>query len=208
MNFKTDKSVLVLNSFINYFYGMTKSDLRKKYKALRKGLSSELIDNYSIDIVNNLLNLDIWNYEFYHVYLPIEKHNEVNTEYILNILSGKDKNIVISKSNFDTQAMTHYLLTDNTRIRKNEYDIPEPIDGIAIASNKLDVVFVPLLAYDQLGNRVGYGKGFYDRFLSECKEGVIKIGLSFFEAEEMITDIGAKDVRLDYCVTANGAISF
>jgi len=187
---------------------MTKSDLRKKYKALRNGLSSELIDDRSMAIANNLLKLDIWNHGFYHIYLPIETYNEVNTEYILNILAGKDKNIVISRSDFNTQEMTHYLLTDNTRIRKNDYDIPEPTDGIAIASNNLDVVFVPLLAYDQLGNRVGYGKGFYDRFLSKCKESVIKIGLSFFEAEEPITDINPMDVRLDYCVTASEALKF
>ncbi len=205
---KTDKSVLVLNSFINYFYTMIKIDLRKKYKALRKGLTPDQIDTRSIDIANNLLKLDIWNHEFYHIFLPIEKQNEVNTEFILNILSGKDKNIVISKSDFDTLQMTHYLLTDNTKIHKNAFDVPEPMDGIEILSAKIDVVFVPLLAYDQLGNRVGYGKGFYDKFLSECKDGVIKIGLSFFEAEESITDIGSYDERLDYCVTSSEVFIF
>jgi len=187
---------------------MTKSELRKKYKALRKGLSQDLIDNQSIDIANNLLKLDIWNYEFYHIFLPIETQKEVNTEFILNILSGKDKNIVISKSNFETLQMTHYLLTDNTRIKINNFDIPEPIDGIEIPSAKIDVVFVPLLAFDQLGERVGYGKGFYDKFLSECKEGVIKIGLSFFEAEESIREIHLNDIRLDYCVTSAEIFDF
>jgi 5-formyltetrahydrofolate cyclo-ligase len=187
---------------------MTKSYLRKKYKALRNGLSKELIDDRSIDIANNLLKLNIWHYGFYHIFLPIERHNEVNTEFILNILSGKDKNIVISQSNFATLEMTHYLLTDNTMIRKNDFDIPEPIDGIEIPSSKLDVVFVPLLTYDQLGNRVGYGKGFYDRFLSECRDDVIKIGLSFFEAEALITDIDLNDVRLDYCVTDSEVLEF
>jgi 5-formyltetrahydrofolate cyclo-ligase len=187
---------------------MTKNELRKKYKALRKDLDSGTNDTMSIAIANNLLKLDIWDKDYYHIFLPIEEQKEVNTEFILNILSGKDKNIVISKSNFETLEMTHYLLTDNTKIKKNSYNIPEPIDGIEISSEKIDVVFVPLLAFDKLGNRVGYGKGFYDRFLSGCREHVIKIGLSFFEAEDLIEDTNPKDVKLDYCVIPNKSLSF
>jgi 5-formyltetrahydrofolate cyclo-ligase len=99
--------------------------------------------------------------------------------------------------------MTHYLLTDNTKIKKNEYNIPEPVYGLEVPVTKIDVVFVPLLAFDLKGNRVGYGKGFYDKFLSECKPETIKIGLSFFEAEELIDDISENDIQLDSCVTPN-----
>jgi 5-formyltetrahydrofolate cyclo-ligase len=70
------------------------------------------------------------------------------------------------------------------------------------------VVFVPLLAFDTLGNRVGYGKGFYDQFLSECQPETIKIGLSFFEAENTITDVFEKDVRLDFCITPKKCYRF
>ena len=97
--------------------------------------------------------------------------------------------------------MTNYLLTDSTVIKKNSWNIPEPVDGIDIDSQKIDVVFVPLLAFDKRGHRIGYGKGFYDKFLSECRPETLKIGLSFFEAEEIINDISDSDVVLDYCVT-------
>jgi 5-formyltetrahydrofolate cyclo-ligase len=187
---------------------MTKSDLRKKYKTLRDALSMSQIDDLSISIANQLLKLPIWNYSFYHIFLTIEEKKEVNTDYILNILSGKDKHIVISKSNFKLGTMTHFLLTDNTIIKKNSLNIPEPIDGIEIDSKKLEVVFVPLLAFDKTGNRVGYGKGFYDRFLSECKPETIKIGLSFFEPETKIKDVYESDVKLDYCVTPKTVIHF
>lgn len=60
---------------------------------------------------------------------------------------------------------------------------------------------MPLLAYDKQGNRVGYGKGFYDKFLSQCKPNVVKIGLSFFEPEDLIEDIFENDVKLDVCIT-------
>ena len=187
---------------------MIKSELRHLYKKCRQQLSTERIDEQSLAIANQLLQLDIWNHSFYHIFLSITEHKEVDTDYILNILSGKDKNIIISKSDFNTLRMTHFLLTDNTVIKKNEWNIPEPVDGIEIASNKIDVVFVPLLAFDKQGNRVGYGKGFYDTFLSECKPKTIKVGLSFFEAEENIDDVFETDIKLDYCVTPNNIYHF
>ncbi|MDO5970679.1 5-formyltetrahydrofolate cyclo-ligase [Flavivirga aquimarina] len=180
---------------------MTKKELRLKYKTLRKHLSPEQIDELSISIANLVLKLPIWEYTFYHLFLSIEEQKEVNTDYILNILSGKDKNIVISKSDFKTGLMTHFLLTDNTKIRKNTYNIPEPVGGIPILNDSIEIVFIPLLGFDKTGNRVGYGKGFYDRFLADCKQETIKIGLSFFEAETEITDVFDNDVKLDYCLT-------
>jgi 5-formyltetrahydrofolate cyclo-ligase len=187
---------------------MTKTELRKTYKALRKDLSSETIEDLSLAISNQLLKIPIWEYSFYHIFLAIEAQKEVNTDYILNILSGKDKNILISKSDFETGEMTHFLLTDNTVIKKNNYNIPEPVDGIEITNDKIEVVFIPLLAFDKQGNRVGYGKGFYDRFLANCKPETIKIGLSFFEAEVEISDVFDGDIGLDYCVTTNKIYQF
>lgn len=187
---------------------MTKKELRIKYKALRNALSLEETEDKSLAIANMLLKLDIWGKTYFHLFLSIEEHKEIQTEYILQVLAGKDKEIVVSKSNFEDCSMTHYLLTDNTRLKKNEYNIPEPIDGLEVPDNKIDVVFVPLLAFDAFGHRTGYGKGFYDRFLANCKSDVIKIGLSFFDAEEKIDDIHPNDIVLDYCVTPHRIYTF
>lgn len=187
---------------------MSKSELRKKYKSLRKSLSESEIDDKSLAIANQLLKLNIWDKSFYHIFLTIEEQQEVNTEYILNILSGKDKNIVISRSNFDDYSMSHVLLTDSTRIKKNAYNIPEPVDGIPITSELIDVVFIPLLAFDKLGHRIGYGKGFYDRFLAQCKAETLKIGLSFFEAHKEDFEVSPSDIALDYCITPEKVFQF
>jgi 5-formyltetrahydrofolate cyclo-ligase len=187
---------------------MLKKDLRQKYKDKRQELSSTETEDLSLAIANKVLTLPIWNKTYFHVFLPIAEHKEVNTEYILHLLSGKDKEIVISKSDFETRNMTHFLLTDNTKIKKNEYNIPEPIDGLEVPTHKIEVVFVPLLAFDKTGHRAGYGKGFYDKFLTECKPETIKIGLSFFEAEEQIEDVFESDVTLNYCVTPNEVYKF
>ncbi len=174
----------------------------------RQKLSFDEIENKSLAIANQLLKLDIWDHTYFHLFLPIEEQKEVNTEYILQILQGKDKEVVISKSDFESISMTHYLLTDNTKIKKNSYNIPEPVNGLPVPTKMIEVVFVPLLAYDIQGNRVGYGKGFYDVFLSQCNDDVIKIGLSFFEPEELIEDVFEDDVTLNFCVNPTEILKF
>ena len=185
-----------------------KQQLRIHYKALRQQLMPGEIQEKSMAIANRLLTLDIWDKTYYHVFLTIENQKEVHTDCLLHILCGKDKEIIVSRSDFERCTMIHYLLTDNTKLVASPYGIPEPEDGIEVPSHKIDVVFVPLLAFDGKGHRVGYGKGFYDRFLSECKPGVLKIGLSFFEAEANEIPFNTSDIPLDYCVTPNLVYSF
>ena len=97
---------------------MDKKSLRQKAKAERQKLSQEEIEDKSLAIANQLLRMDILDKLYYHLFLTIEEQKEINTEYILQILAGKDKEIVISKCEFETLGMTHFLLTDNTKIKK------------------------------------------------------------------------------------------
>lgn len=187
---------------------MTKDQLRVKYKSLRDNFTADNIEDLSLDIANQALQLPIWNKSNYHIFLSIVSKKEINTEYLLQILAGKDKNVILSKSDFKEGTLTHFLLTDNTTIKANSYGIPEPIDGIQVPEQQIDVVFIPLLAFDKRGNRIGYGKGFYDRFLEKCKPDVIKVGLSFFEPEDYIEDIQQNDIPLDYCITPNKTYTF
>jgi 5-formyltetrahydrofolate cyclo-ligase len=187
---------------------MTKNQLRTYYKKLRTKLSEQEKEEKSLAIANMLVQTEIWDNTFYHLFLPITEQNEVNTEYILNLLMGKDKEIVLSKTDFLNHQMTHFLLTEETKIKKNSYNIPEPVSGEQISVEKIDVVFIPLLAYDRNGNRVGYGKGFYDKFLSECRENVVKVGLSFFNPENEIEDVYEDDIPLDYCITPDTIYRF
>lgn len=186
---------------------MLKKDLRLQYSALRKDVSPHSLLNSSLSIANKLLALDIWNFDYYHIFLPITSKNEVDTSFMLSILQGKDKNIVLPKIKTE-QSLEHILLTDNTKLVANSWGVPEPVDGIEVPVEKIDVVFIPLLAFDKAGNRVGYGKGFYDTFLSNCRKDVIKVGLSLFAAENKITDTSENDIPLDYCVTPKKIYSF
>jgi len=180
---------------------MNKEELRRKFKELRLNLDAKDIEKMSLEIANRSLQLPIWDHKYYHIFLSIAEQKEVDTEFLLHILQGKDKDVIVPKSDFKTGEMINYLLTDQTVIKKNRWNIPEPVEGIEITNNKLDVVFVPLLAIDKRGHRIGYGKGFYDRFLAACRPDVIKIGLSFFEPIEEIKEIFQDDIPLNYCVT-------
>ena len=104
--------------------------------------------------------------------------------------------------------MNHYLLTDQTKLIVNEWGIPEPDNNsIPIPESSIEVVFVPLLAYDTKGSRVGYGKGFYDRFLQDSKPK-LTIGLSFFEPEENDIEVNEYDQPLDLCVYPDRVVHF
>ncbi len=186
---------------------MLKKELRLNYLQFRNELSSETISNYSLEIANRVLELPVWTFNFYHLFLSISEKNEIDTGFILSVLQGKDKNIALPKV-LDDSNLVHYLLTDNTILRKNKWNIPEPVDGLEVPPLKLDVVFIPLLAFDKLGYRVGYGKGFYDKFLKQCREDVIKIGLSLFRPVDKISDTQKHDIPMDYCVTPDKVYVF
>ncbi|TAI47785.1 5-formyltetrahydrofolate cyclo-ligase [Flagellimonas allohymeniacidonis] len=187
---------------------MLKHELRKKYKLLRAELSENQISEQSLRIVNGLLKIPMWDFFYFHTFLSIPQNKEVDTHALITLLQGKDKSIVVPKVT-GPNTLSNYLLQDHTILKPNQWNIPEPVDGIEVEPSKIEVVFVPLLAYDVLGNRIGYGKGFYDAFLQDCSPETLKVGLSFFEPEvEVIEDVRDEDIRLDYCVTPKGLHKF
>ena len=184
----------------------SKVALRTLFLKKRLELSKAEHEEKSFAIANHCLQLPIWDREYIHLFLPIEAKAEVDTTLILTLLQGRDKQVVLPKVH--QQRLQHLLLTDSTKLRKNSWGIPEPDQGIEVLAGQLEVVFIPLLAWDKRGHRVGYGKGFYDNFLSACKPEVIKIGLSLFEAVEAIEGIRPEDIPMDYCVHPEGITAF
>ena len=186
---------------------MLKHELRERYKKRRSTLDSKQILSSSIEISNNVQQLPIWKFSFFHTFLSIFKNNEVDTNPLITLLMGRDKHIVVPKMG-KGNSLTHILLTDATVLKPNHWNIPEPQGGIQVDEQQLDVVFVPLLAFDEEGHRIGYGKGFYDQFLAKCRDDVIKVGLSFFGPVSKISDTNEEDVPLNFCVTPDQIYSF
>lgn len=184
----------------------SKAVIRTKFLEKRLALSEATHENQSFAIANHCLKLPIWDLEYFHLFLPIKAKAEIDTSLILTLLQGRDKQVIVPK--IKGRELTHILLTDSTKLRTNAWGIPEPEQGISVTPQQIDVVFIPLLGYDNHGNRVGYGKGFYDTFLSMCKPEILKVGLSFFKAVDKIEGIRPEDVPLDYCVNPEGITVF
>ena len=185
---------------------LTKLALRKSFLKKRLALSGQEHEDKSFAIANNCLTLPIWHLEYYHLYLPIKAKAEIDTTLILTLLQGKDKQVILPRTK--GSELEHILLTDITKLKINGLGIPEPEKGIKISPEQIDVIFLPLLAWDKSGNRLGYGKGFYDNFLSLCKTNTIKVGLSFFDPVDKIVDIRSEDIRMDFCVNPEGIKKF
>ena len=136
-------------------------------------------------------------------YYPLIERNEFDVTVCEEILQATIPQLKIAwpKILGDGVNMEAHLLNNNRHFHKNLYGIPEPVEGTVVQPSQIDVVFVPLLAFDLKGFRVGYGKGFYDRYLPLCRPDIVKVGFSFFEAIGQIADINEFDVPLDYCIT-------
>jgi 5-formyltetrahydrofolate cyclo-ligase len=186
---------------------LKKKVLRSIFLERRKALSASDRDEQSLSIANQCLALPIWEFEYFHLFLPIEKWAEIDTHFLLTLLQGRDKQVILPKVK-DDKDLSHVLLTDATKIQLNRWQIPEPVNGIRIDPQQIEVVFIPLLSFDCQGNRVGYGKGFYDTFLALCKPDVVKVGLSFFNPVKEIEDVREEDVRLDFVVTPSEIHSY
>jgi 5-formyltetrahydrofolate cyclo-ligase len=190
---------------------MTKKELRKIYRGKRTALTEKerlrmddllLIQFQQLEIpydVTTLLS-----------YWPLKQHTEVNTHLMTDYLQFRMPGLQIAYpvSDFADHSMKVLLVNDDTDFAVNEYGIAEPVNGVEIDPQELGMVFVPLLAFDEKGYRVGYGKGFYDRFLARCHEDIIKIGFSFFDPIPAITDIDQFDIPLTIGVTPNQMYEF
>ncbi len=190
---------------------MIKQELRKIYRQKRIDLSvSErlklddllLIQLQRLSFDNNIsVVMSFW---------PLENHGEMNTHLYTRYLKYAIPGIKVAFPviDFSADKMRAVLIDDNTDFVQNKYGIAEPKQGEEIPPDEIDLVFVPLLAFDKNGFRAGYGKGYYDRFLQHCREDVITVGFSYFEAVDKIEDTHQFDVPLNYCITPHKIYEF
>lgn len=181
---------------------MNKQELRKRYKQKREELSEIEIKHFEQIIYRQIVAFDFSSVHTIHIFLPIKRQKEVNTYPIIDFLRKEGKQIIISKSDFKTSTLTHFLFEKDTSLEVNKWGIPEPVGATEVNVKEIDFVFVPLLISDEQNYRVGYGKGFYDRFLSACKKEVKTMGLNFFPPIKKIEDINEFDVPLDVVLYA------
>jgi len=189
---------------------MLKTEIRKIYKDKRMQLSPSQKEKLDDLLLIQFQKLPLPYLQVLLSYWPIATMNEVNTHGITDFIEFRNPGIRIAYpiADFTNCNMTAILVDDETEFIENEYGILEPMVADAIPTDLIDIVLVPLLAFDAKGYRVGYGKGFYDKFLAGCKKDAIKVGLSYFEPVEMIEDTDASDIKLDHCITPDKIYDF
>lgn len=190
---------------------MTKKQCRKIFKEKRLALTPQQVlkmdDLLLIQFQRLSFNQDV---EYLLSYYALEQRNEIDP-YLFNRsiqLSIPHLQIAYPVVNTAQSSMQAHLVTDTTVFINNEYNIQEPANGEEIEPALLDIVFVPLLALDRQGFRVGYGKGYYDRFLAKCREDVIAVGFSYFDPIDNIEDADQFDIPLNYCITPQQLYEF
>jgi 5-formyltetrahydrofolate cyclo-ligase len=183
---------------------MTKEELRNVYKQKRQQLSDDLKLHYDQTIVQRLkpfLKED----KHIALFLPILRQKEID---LSPLLDEKNQHFYSSKAEFGSGQMDFFPLKSDSDIVVSDWGIPEPVSSTPVDPTFLDVIIVPLLICDDKGNRVGYGKGFYDRFLARCSPNSIKVGVNYFPPVSTIQDAYEGDIPLDILITPTENFQF
>jgi 5-formyltetrahydrofolate cyclo-ligase len=188
---------------------MTKAEVRIEYKHKRRKLAANEKDKLEDLILIHFQRLPIFDKHCVMSYSPIQVQNEYDTILPEEYFIFRKENVAIAYPiiNRETDTMVSYIVADGTEFELNEYGIAEPVGGVKLNPKDISVMFVPLIAFDKNGYRVGYGKGYYDKFIKLCNPNMIKIGFSFFEPVE-IDDINEYDQKLNYCITPEKIYEF
>jgi 5-formyltetrahydrofolate cyclo-ligase len=182
----------------------TKKEFREHALALRSALSAYEHKKLSRAVLRNLFLLEEFQHaKMLHTYVS-SKSNEVDTLELIVECLAQGKMVVVPISNMKTKEMKHSLLHSINDLQQGAYGLLEPsyLNTVAIAA--IDTVIVPIVACDEKGNRIGFGGGFYDRFLKDVT--CCKIGLAFeFQIFPNIIHEN-HDTRLDYIVSEHRII--
>lgn len=183
---------------------MKKSDLRQICLSRRKAISQDDRLAKSEAIADLFFRtFDLTGVSFLHTFIPIRKFNEVDTRLIVERIwrNHPQIQIVVPRVDRETNEMKSLKFDRDTELVSSAWEIEEPAHNAIVSEDEIDMVLTPGLCFDRGGHRVGYGKGFYDRFLARCRPDCVKIGLSFFEPVEKIDDSHDGDVALDVIVS-------
>lgn len=186
---------------------MTKAALRKIYRVKRKALSPNEISQFSERIFENFINcFDLKDSQKIHIFLSVSKLQEVETVGFINYCFQRNISVFVPKMINDNLISVEIF--PETELEINSYGISEPRTNADSGEKFFDYIITPLLYCDEFGNRVGYGKGFYDRLFAQVDENSLKVGVNFFPPDEIIENADKHDVPLDYLVTPDEVFSF
>ncbi len=188
---------------------MLKRELRKTCLAGMRSLPTDERRQASDRIAERFFaQFDLRNFGVVHVFLPIDSNNEIDTRLIIDRIRIEFPLVKIAVPRVRGNELETLRFDVDSVLKLSDWNVPEPAGDAFVDPWLIGIVIVPLLAFDQRGHRVGYGKGFYDRFLKTCRQDSLKVGVSFFPPVENIDDANENDVRLDFCLTPFNSYKF
>lgn len=188
---------------------MTKAEARKIYLEKRLALTDAAYQQLNFQLYQQFFtHIDLSFVRCLHIFLPIESRREPDTWLIIDRIRREFPHVRLSIPQIVGDHLENIYFEGLHQLKKNKWGILEPQQGVPTPAEKIDMVIVPLLAVDNRGHRVGYGKGFYDRFLTLCRPDCQRIGISFFEPTEEFNDVESTDVALTHCLEPSHFTSY
>ena len=180
-----------------------KNDFRKKIIELRKNKPTDFIIKSSKEIVDTFLSLDEVK-KASTIMLYLDFNNEVRTDCLVNTLINLGKKVLIPITVKTDKSLIPSEIKDlNLELKIGTFGIREPKEEyIRVNSiDSIDILIVPAVAFDINKYRLGYGGGFYDRFIEKLRSDTLTIGLAFeFQVFDFIPK-ESHDAQLDYIIT-------
>jgi len=175
-----------------------KEVLRTRAREARAALPDETRRSYSLLICNRVCGL-LDGKDPVLVYAS--KPPEVDTSHLITALLSRNRSVVVPIIEKETRTLRLSYLRDPLHLSASTFSVPEPIGHEFPADpGQIPVAIVPLIAFDRKGNRLGYGAGYYDRFLSRNAH-MFRIGIAFSCQEVDSIPADERDVCMDVIVT-------
>lgn len=137
----------------------------------------------------------------FHTFLPIKRNREVDTWSVIDQSVKEKRTVIVSATDFQQETMSHFHYSAELVFEEDQFGIPTPRSGRTADPALLEMILIPMLAGDKSGNRIGYGKGYYDRLLAGLSPEVLKVGLAMNPLFDHFNFAEPHDVCLDYCIT-------
>lgn len=183
----------------------SKSEIREVLLSKRSSIPPEEYAKKSRKIISRLTQTDAFRQaSVIHLYISMNQRNEVNTFPLIEKLLTAGKKLVVPVMNMDNGSLKHVQIDSTDKLKENEWGVMEPESGEEYPAKKLDLIIVPMVGADENRNRMGYGKGYYDRFLSsvDCPA----IGLVFEDCVLPELPVEPHDRKLSAVITENRII--
>ncbi|HHZ01276.1 MAG TPA: 5-formyltetrahydrofolate cyclo-ligase [Tissierellia bacterium] len=182
----------------------SKKELRKKILGIRNKMPKEDVENNSRIIMNKIIGLKTYK-QSKVIFVYMDFKNEVMTSDLIKHMLAEKKRVVIPYTDVINTLVIPSEITEEADLKLSPFGYYEPKKIMPVDVEEIDLVLVPGVVFDKNLNRIGFGKGYYDRILKNLKPGAKKIGLA--HDFQVLDEIPAEDhdIKMDMIITESSS---